>query len=129
MACGILLPRPGIKPASTALEAWSLNCWTAREVPYYFLCSLFHYTKLQFTLHYTKLQFSGSVLRMTTTPYDFFCGCCWHFISVRISIIIIKKPLWNTYIIMHSIVPFKIFTCKMLCWYSVQTLLSRGLTF
>ena len=27
-ACGILFPRPGIKPVSTALEAWSLNHWT-----------------------------------------------------------------------------------------------------
>ena len=24
---------PGIKPACPALEAWSLNHWTAREVP------------------------------------------------------------------------------------------------
>ena len=32
-ACGILVPRPGIEPAPPALEAWSLNHWTAREVP------------------------------------------------------------------------------------------------
>ena len=32
-ACGILVPRPGIKPVSPALGAWSLNHWTAREVP------------------------------------------------------------------------------------------------
>ena len=31
-AYGILLPRPGIEPVSTALEAWSLNHWLAREV-------------------------------------------------------------------------------------------------
>ena len=30
---GILVPWPGIKPASRALEEWSLNRWTAREVP------------------------------------------------------------------------------------------------
>ena len=30
-ACGILVPQPGIEPA--ALEAWSLNHWTPREVP------------------------------------------------------------------------------------------------
>ena len=64
-----------------------------------------------------KLQFSGSVFRMMTSPYDFFVGCCWHFISVLIIIIIIKKLFWNTYIIMHSIVPFKIFISKMLCWF------------
>ena len=31
--CGILVPQPGIKPAPPALEAWSLNHWTTREVP------------------------------------------------------------------------------------------------
>ena len=33
MACGILVPWPGIKPAPLALEAQSLNHWTTREVP------------------------------------------------------------------------------------------------
>ena len=33
MACGILVSQPGIKPVPPALEAWSLNHWTAREVP------------------------------------------------------------------------------------------------
>ena len=33
MACGILVPRPGIEPVHPALEAWSPNHWTAREVP------------------------------------------------------------------------------------------------
>ena len=32
MACGILVPRPGIDPAHSAVEAWSLNHWTAREL-------------------------------------------------------------------------------------------------
>ena len=32
MARGILVPQPIIEPASPALEAWSLNHWTAREV-------------------------------------------------------------------------------------------------
>ena len=31
-ACGILVPRPGIEPKPPALEVWSLNHWTAREV-------------------------------------------------------------------------------------------------
>ena len=35
MACGILAPQPGIEPAFPALEAWSLNHWTAREVSPY----------------------------------------------------------------------------------------------
>ena len=32
-ACGPLVPQPGIKPAPPALEAWSLNHRTDREVP------------------------------------------------------------------------------------------------
>ena len=32
-ACGILVPLPGIKPASSALEVQSLNHWTTREIP------------------------------------------------------------------------------------------------
>ena len=32
VACGILVPRPGIKPAPPAVEARSPNHWTAREV-------------------------------------------------------------------------------------------------
>ena len=33
MACGILVPQPGIEPTPPELEASSLNYWTAREVP------------------------------------------------------------------------------------------------
>ena len=32
-ACGILIPLPGIKPLSPAVEVGSLNYWTVREVP------------------------------------------------------------------------------------------------
>ena len=32
VACGILVPRQGIKPMPPALEAWGLNHWTARVV-------------------------------------------------------------------------------------------------
>ena len=34
MACRILFPQPGIKPEHPALEVWSLNHWTTREVPW-----------------------------------------------------------------------------------------------
>ena len=33
MACGILVPRPRIKPSPCAVEAWSPNHWTTREFP------------------------------------------------------------------------------------------------
>ena len=32
-ACSFLVPQPGIKPVPPAVEAWSLNHWTTREVP------------------------------------------------------------------------------------------------
>ena len=32
-ACGILVPRPGIEPVLPAVEVWSPNYWTVREVP------------------------------------------------------------------------------------------------
>ena len=31
VACGILVPPPGIKPGPLAIKAWSPNHWTARE--------------------------------------------------------------------------------------------------
>ena len=34
-ACGILVPQPGIEPTPPALEVWSLNHWTAKEVLHY----------------------------------------------------------------------------------------------
>ena len=43
VACGILVPRPGIVPMPPAVEAQSPNHWTAREFPetqYFFLTNL-----------------------------------------------------------------------------------------
>ena len=37
VACGILVPRPGIEPGPPALGMWSLTHWTTRDVP------LFHF--------------------------------------------------------------------------------------
>ena len=34
-ACGILVSWPGIEPTPPAVEAWSLNHWTTREVLFY----------------------------------------------------------------------------------------------
>ena len=33
VACGILVPQPGIEPGPLAERAWSPNHWTAREFP------------------------------------------------------------------------------------------------
>ena len=42
VACGILVPQPGIEPMYPALDEWGLNHWTTREVPtcFSFLFSL-----------------------------------------------------------------------------------------
>ena len=32
MTCGILVPWPGAKPAHSAMEAWSLNHWNAKDL-------------------------------------------------------------------------------------------------
>ena len=32
-ACEIQVPWPGMEPVPSALQAWSLNPWTAKEVP------------------------------------------------------------------------------------------------
>ena len=45
LACGILVPRPGIKPVSTALEAWSLNHWTPRKFQESLLVTSFAHEK------------------------------------------------------------------------------------
>ena len=34
MACGILVPQPGIELTCPAVEAQSSDHWTAREVPF-----------------------------------------------------------------------------------------------
>ena len=40
MACGILVPQPGIEPGPSAVKAPSPNHWSAREFPViYFMCS------------------------------------------------------------------------------------------
>ena len=36
VACGMLVPWPGIKSVPSALEAWNLNHWITREVPLLF---------------------------------------------------------------------------------------------
>ena len=76
--CGILVPRPGIKPVPPALEAWSIN-WTVKEILDFFFLNkdheLFceqinnksrHCLKAQFRFHYSY-----------KVPLDHFClwGC------------------------------------------------------
>ena len=65
-ACGILVPLPGIKPASSALEVQSLNHLTTREIPdlHSFLdplsCTLFRWLFL--LLWNTSVAFQDSTI-------------------------------------------------------------------
>ena len=52
-ACGILLHQPGIKPMPPALEAWSLNHWTTKEVS-----TIVFNTQQKRILHVSLLQWS-----------------------------------------------------------------------
>ena len=50
-ACRMLVPWPGIKPMSTAVEARNLNHWTAREVPNLSLFKImYHFPSFQWQL-------------------------------------------------------------------------------
>ena len=50
-ACGILVPQPGIAPAPPALEAQTLNQWTAREVPH---CIFYDFDYFFYIFNYAK---------------------------------------------------------------------------
>ena len=66
-ACDILVPQPGIEPVPPALEAWSLNHWTTKEVPFlwppshlcFFLGSFIHFHEVTYHLstNYIRLRF------------------------------------------------------------------------
>ena len=54
MVCGILVPCPGIEPRPPAVEAWSLNHWTARKVwaslsKNLFDCTIIFFSSAQFS--------------------------------------------------------------------------------
>ena len=51
-ACKILVLQPGIKPRPTAVEVWSLNHWTARELLFFF----FIYFKIHFSFSFFLLH-------------------------------------------------------------------------
>ena len=60
MAYGTLVPQPGIELMPPALEAWSLNHWTAREVP------------KDFNLKTTFLNILHSKLETLISPISFY---------------------------------------------------------
>ena len=60
MACGILVPQPGIKPVPPAVEVQSPNHWTTREVP-----------PSVISKHITLLCSSSTYQRVKTTCFQF----------------------------------------------------------
>ena len=51
VACGILVPCPGIEPGSLAVKVQSPNHWTTREVP-----------PLEFQSHFLKVSWYNSLI-------------------------------------------------------------------
>ena len=63
MACRILVPQIGIKPVPPALEVWSPNPWTTREVPWFsfYTYLTFHYDRVSMLM---KLQSNNNPCEM-----------------------------------------------------------------
>ena len=94
LACGILVPWPGIKPTPPALEAQSLNHWTNREVPIIiflkYALSLFApswtliiHILVHFMLFYRSLRLSpffNSLFFYTSDLVNFNHQNCWFFL-------------------------------------------------
>ena len=65
-ACGILVSQPGIEPAPPALRGWSLNLWTAKEVPYIFFLRYITVFLHQGTLDRTSVLWLGATSNSKT---------------------------------------------------------------
>ena len=90
----ILVPWPGIEPGPPALGAWSLNCWTIREVPSMRIfkgikelkesskeCSpqtyRFYSTFVATLSHFIYMCFVYMYF-ISTEPYNCMCQTSWH---------------------------------------------------
>ena len=78
-ACGILVPWPGIKPMPPAVEARSLNHWTAREVPVVSLKIPFNFDEVQ--LYPACIDTASVVLDSFFVSVKMFPAYCMYFIS------------------------------------------------
>lgn len=80
VACGVLIPRPGMEPRPTALGTQSLSHWTTLESPkvaafcFHFDLSLFQYFWISFSL-FSSISIFLSLLPQTRVSFaspDFF---------------------------------------------------------
>ena len=94
LACGILVPWPGIEPGLPAVEVRSLNHWTAREVWSYILASCERKGAdsgrrgMALELNSPWLDSQLQLLPVRS------CGA-GHFTSLCLSFFTSKKGLWN----------------------------------
>ena len=56
MACQILVPQPGTEPVPPAVEAQSLNHWTAKEVPTIFYNYKQCFNSCNYIFHFGHLK-------------------------------------------------------------------------
>ena len=69
MACGILVPWPGIEPVPPAVEAQSPNRWTAREVPDPLFQSLPHTRSHQWSQGYFRISKNRKNIELRENRY------------------------------------------------------------
>ena len=80
MACGILVPQPGIEPAPSAVKAQSPHHWTARDFPPSSFFTAFYPLHIFSTMPFIYLNASNVVILSSRPKY---CriwspkGCFW----------------------------------------------------
>ena len=70
VACGVLVPQPGIEPVPPALEAWSLSHWTSGEIPHFKLLSLFLWNTWAGTISNKNATIQGDWEGMPELPQE-----------------------------------------------------------
>ena len=77
MACGILVPQPGMALVSSAAEGQSPNHWTTRELP---IISILHMIKLR--LGKEKQLWLMTIFSFSTTPDYQLYGKTWYVVYI-----------------------------------------------
>ena len=67
---GVLAPQPGIKPGPPTVEAWSLNQWTAREVPYFIIFNECYYALFVHNQSFLSCLFQNFLFGFQHFYYD-----------------------------------------------------------